>query len=178
MFITKLELAASDVKSRYSLDGVRFTKEKVMATNGKMLAVLPKETATLHEDLQKLQDVTVSLPDIKTYRDLTKKYRRPPLVAHDKKTNTITFTTPDTTVSVRPLEGTFPDTGKIIPEKRDTDTVITLDVKLLYNLARALNVEDKDKPLQVTLRIRKPDDAVRVDTPIGTGVILPMVVYA
>lgn len=162
----RIELAASTEASRYTLQAVKLDVEhkRIMATDGHILAIVPCEVSA--EDHASL----IPLDAMKQLRAMQKRSKSVPV---EIRTNgKIEAVGRGEAASFEPTTGQFPNVDMVIPQSGPA--TITLNVELLYRLAKAMISPDDE--LIVSLTIKDAQSGVLVKTsknPDAVGVIMP-----
>lgn len=165
---SKIELAASQESSRYTLQAVSLNVEakQFAATNGHILAVISAEVTP--EDHSGL----ISLDTMKALRGIQKQAK--PLEV-PVQTNGKVSVNWNGVKEYAYAVGSFPKYEQIKPKMEGKPT-ISLDAALLMRLAQALNAEATSKKAVVSLWITDAISAVgvKVESDSGAwGVIMP-----
>ncbi len=160
----KIEKAVSKDETRDSLSQPTFertgkTTGVLVATDGRILAKVPVKVAPT--------DVEGYVP-IEAIQLTRKNTHYAPLTL-DKGGAHIQQRNGAKTTYLR-MEGTFPNWKQLRPTAKKV-TTITFSPKRLLDLARALGVENDGS---LTLKIRKPGDAIEVINGDADGLLMPM----
>jgi len=146
----------------------------IVATNGKACCWIPVPRETTQELPGRLPIADKIIPRRKTNRLISTFIDSTGVVTWHDKSN------PDKTATVS-TEGKFPKTKDIIPTWEATK-LLTIDAKLLLELALAVNDASGDKSTVVTLDISNVDQDNLSSIPVvgdtGIGVIMPFAVSA
>ena len=146
----------------------------IVATNGKACCWIPVARETTQELPGRLPIADKIIPRRKTNRLISTFIDSTGVVTWHDKSN------PDKTATVS-TEGKFPKTKDIIPTWEATK-LLTIDAKLLLELALAVNDASGDKSTVVTLDISNVDQDNPSSIPVvgdtGIGVIMPFAVSA
>jgi DNA polymerase III sliding clamp (beta) subunit (PCNA family) len=168
---SKIEMAASDEESRYTLRAVKVDKEnkRIMATDGHILAIVPCEIGD--EDHSTL----IGLDSIKNIRAMQKRAKAVPVEV--KLNGKVTVTGVCESAEYEVVTGQFPNVDMVVPKVEDRTIVIGLNVNLLLRLAQAMQPEiGKHDPPILELRIKDGNSSVLVKcpkNPDAIGVIMP-----
>jgi DNA polymerase III sliding clamp (beta) subunit (PCNA family) len=164
----RIENAASKESSRHTLQSVQVDVEhkRVMATDGNILAIVPCDVTDQDHS------VLLTADSIKQIRAMQKRAKSIPveLVLNGKATATGKAESAEYELG----KGRFPNMDMAIPKYDDIPATVTLNVELLYRLAKAMTAPDD--PLIVTLTVKDPLSSVLVKTrrnPDAVGVIMP-----
>jgi DNA polymerase III sliding clamp (beta) subunit (PCNA family) len=169
----KIELAASNEESRYTLRAVQINKEtkQAIATNGHILAVVPCEMSD--EDHTGL----ISPDSIKQIRAMQKRSKGVPVnvLVNGKATATGTNEKAEFELVV----GQFPRVDAVIPkgEGYEGECTIALNADLLLQLAKAIGARNYNGQHIVKLWVKDRSSSVLVKTSENVdavGVIMPV----
>jgi DNA polymerase III sliding clamp (beta) subunit (PCNA family) len=164
----RIENAVSRESNRYTLQSVQVDVEhkRVMATDGHILAIVPCEVS------DKDHSVLLTADSIKQIRAMQKRAKSIPV---EVLLNGKAIATGKAESAEYDLgEGRFPNVDMVIPKYDDVPPTITLNVDLLYRLAKAMTAPDD--PLIVTLTVKDSQSSVLVKAscnPEAVGVIMP-----
>jgi len=156
----KIHKACAKAGSRYAMNHVRFEGGNLIATDGRMLAIVPVEDAE--------EDAEGFIPK-EAFNDACKV--RPE--ARIDANGTVEVHTRLGRVSMaRPEEGEFPRFEAIMRDTATDAASVTLNDRMLWDLAQALGAGDENNC--VTLSIRDKTSPVIVETRNGSGAIMPV----
>jgi DNA polymerase III sliding clamp (beta) subunit (PCNA family) len=166
----KIELAAAQDGSRYSLEAVKLDVEgkRFLASDGHIAAIVPAEiTPEDHSGL-------IAAETFKTLRAIARKDKViPPLVNVNSK---VTVMSSNGQTAEFPLvNGQFPEVDRVMPKFEGSPT-IALDAVLLLRLAQALSDAASNKRAVVELWIKDKRSAIAVRVqgePNAQGCIMP-----
>ena len=174
----KIEEAASDDPKRYAINGVHVANvdgsAKAVATNGRILAMVPVEI----EEGDKV-DVNVKREAFTAARKVGKALKNP--AALIELNGRATVKEPGGDRSFDYIEDRFPNFLQVLPKAAEKTVKITLDIKLLTKLWKALGGEAM-KTDGITLTIGCDKDGADIYRPVevktlggvGYGIIMQM----
>ena len=177
----RIEEAAAEKKSnRYVIKAVHVAKvdgsAKAIATNGRILAMVPVEL----EDGDKEQ-VNVSQEAFKLAREASKKFKNSLANIQLNGSATVHLEHGERSFSYEDF-GQYPNFAQVLPKPAERSVTVTLDVKLLERLWKALGGNDKTASgvvMKIGLDCRGQAELTRpveISVPHGEGygIIMPM----
>lgn len=170
---SKIELAASQEQSRYTLQAVKIDVERkrVMATDGHILAIVPLEQVSPED-----HSTLISLETVKNIRAMQKRAKFPVKVSTNGK---VVAECLGERLEAEPVNGTFPNADAVIPKFEGPPT-ISFDVNLLKRLSAALHSDtSKGRPQHVSLWIKDGQSPILVKSTSeedkqAIGVLMPV----
>lgn len=159
--IEKTEFAAATDESRYFLNGVffRFSSEetKLVATDSRRLAMVEGKVI---ESLS--SEIGVIVP-LKAVKSVQKAFAKDDEVKIGLLDNQIVFSTEDTMLVSRLIEGDYPNYEEVIP--KDNETEIRLDTKEFLNVLQRVALLSNPKTYSIKVNFEGSNIMVSARTP-------------